>query len=518
MSSTSGSNISSVSGSSSRITSMYSQLDTDALVKKMVSGQQTKIDKVYQTKTTNQWKEDAWNDIKDAVNDFSDAYTSVLGSSSMLKNSTYESYSVSTSDTTGAVKLTAGSDAIASNVKVTVSQLAVNASAASTSTVSASGKKEISSSNTATLSSLNLATPLQFNGSGNLSFSINGKTFSFSKDTTLQNMINTVNADSDAGVTMKYSRLTDKFSITADSGGASSKVVIKNIAGNAFGTGSAFGIADGTYNTGVQDAKLTIDDGSGATTVTKDSNNFTIDGLTYDLRDTTSSAITFSVNRDYSTTTDAVKKFVDATNTLLKKINGYTSAKSYSEDYPPLTEAQKEAMSEDQIKNWETKAKSGVLRHDSTLEKLVSDLKSAFFTSAGGTGDNATSIGISTASFYSSNAGQLTLDEDALKSALASDPTKVLNIFTGGSSTVSSDQQGVVYKLRSTISGFKKSSTTAISTLTTKIDNATTSISDLEDKLSELSERYYKKFSEMETALSKLNSTSGMLSSLFSSK
>jgi flagellar hook-associated protein 2 len=496
---------------------MYSQLDTDSLVKKMVSGQQTKIDKVYQTKTTNQWKEDAWNDIKDAVNDFADAYTSVLGSSSMLKNSTYESYSVSTSDTTGAVKLTAGSDAVASNVKVTVSQLAVNASATSSATVSASGKTEISSSNTTALSGLSLAKPLQFNSKGNLSFSINGKTFSFSKDTTLQNMINTVNADEDAGVTMKYSRLTDKFSVTADSGGASSKVVIKNIDGNAFGTGSAFGIDDGTYNTGVQDAKVTIDDGSGATTITRDSNNFTIDGMTYDLRDTTASPISFSVNRDYSATTDAVKKFVDATNTLLTKINTYTSAKSYSEDYPPLTEAQKEDMTEEQIKNWETKAKSGVLRHDSTLEKLVSDLKSAFFTSAGGTGDNATSIGLSTASFYSSNAGQLTLDEDALKSALASDPTKVLNIFTGGSSSAASDQQGVVYKLRSTISSFKKSSTTAISTLTTKIDNATTSISDLEDKLSDLSERYYKKFSEMETALSKLNSTSGMLSSLFGS-
>lgn len=507
--------VSSLSGSSSRITGLYSQLDTDSLVTKMVSGQQTKIDTVYKTKTTDQWQEDAWNDITDAVEDFADAYTSTLGSTSMLKSSTYATYTVSTADTTGAVKVTAGSDATATNVKVSVSQIAVNASVSSGSTVSAAGKTEISAYNTAALTDLSLKTPLQFDTSGNLSFAINGKTFTFSKDTTLQTMISTVNADSEANVTLKYSRLTDKFSVTADKGGSTSQVVIKNISGNAFGENSAFGISSGTFTEGRRDAELTIDDGSGPVSVTKDSNNFTIDGVTYDLRDTTSSAISFSVEQDYSATTDAVSKFTDALNTLLTKITAYTTAKSYSEDYPPLTEAQKKDMTEEQITAWETKAKSGVLRHDSTLEKLVTDLKSAFFTPAGGTGESATAVGISTASYYSSNAGQLTVDEDALKNALASDPGKVIAIFTGGSSTVSAAQQGVVYKLRNVVSDFKKTSKTAVTNLTTKIDNETSSISDLEEKLNDLSERYYKKFSDMETALSKLNGTSGMLSALF---
>lgn len=508
---------SSASGTnSSRVTGMYSQLDTDALVKKLVSRQQQQIDTAYQQKTINQWKESAWNEIQDAVQDFSDTYTSTLGSASMLKSSTYVSYAVHTDDKTGAVKVTAGTDALASRVKVTVSQVAKNAAVSSTSAVSADGKTEIASSNNEELSKLNLAKPLQFDGNGAISFSINGKTFSFSKDTTLQNMINTVNSDKDAGVTMKYSRLTDTFTVTADSGGSGSEVDIKNLSGNAFGENSAFGITNGSFTDGRKDAILTIDDGSGPVPLTRNSNNFTIDGLTYDLEDVTSDPISFSVDRDYSTTTDAIKKFSDSLNTLLTKLTGYTSGKDNSQDYPPLTEAQKDSMSEDQINKWEEKSKTGILRHDATLERLISDLKSAFFTDAGGTGYTAASIGISTASYYSSDAGKLEVDEDALKNMLATDPARVISIFTGGNSTVSDSQQGVVYKLRNTISTFKKTSNSTIGTLTTKIDDATKSISTLEDKLSDLSEKYYKKFSEMETALSKLNSTSSMLSSLFS--
>lgn len=507
---------SSTGTNSSRVTGMYSQLDTDALVKKLVSTQQAKIDKEYQQKTVNQWKEDAWNEIQDAVQDFADTYTSTLGSSSMLKSSTYASYTVNAEDKSGAVKLTAGSEAIASQIKVTVSQVAKNAAVSSSAKVSASGKTEIAAFNTAALSELSLATPLQFDSNGKITFSINGKSFSFTKDTTLQSMISTINSDKDAGAVMKYSRLTDTFTVTAASGGSKSKVDIKNFSGNAFGENSAFGISNGTFTTGRQDAKLTIDDGSDTVSLTKDSNTFTIDGLTYDLRDETSSAISFSVERDYSATTDAVKKFTDSLNTLLTKLTGYTTGKDNSEDYPALTESQRDSMTQDQITKWEAKAKTGILRHDSTLSRLISDLKSAFFTSAGGTGTNATSIGISTASYYSSNAGNLEVNEDTLKNALATDPAKVLSIFTGGNSSVADSQQGVIYKLRNTVSSFKKTSNSTISTLTTKIDDATKSIKTLEDKLSDLSEKYYKKFSAMETALSKLNSTSGMLSSLFS--
>lgn len=513
------SSTSSIYDSSSRITGIFSDMDTDSIVKSMCSRQQSKIDEKYQKQQTYQWTEDAWDDINGAVKEFENTYASVLGSSSMLKNSTYVKFSVTSSDTTSsAVSVKAGSTAAASSVSVSVSQLAVQSNVSS-SGVSALGESEISSSNSAALSDLSFANALQFDIDGNISFSINGKEFSFSSDTTLQNMISTVNADSDANVTMTYSRLTDGFTITADSGGAGSKVTIKNISGNAFGENSAFGIPEGTKRNG-QNAIATINysptDSSKAVTVEKGTNEFTIDGLTYELNSTTSSATTFTINRDFSSTVDAVSTMVDAFNTLLTKLTSYNSAKDNSDDYPPLTEAQKDEMDDDEIEKWETKAKSGLLRHNSTLESLINELKSAFYTSAGGTGNTGTSIGLTTASYYSSNAGSLTINENTLKEALASNSDQVIAIFIGGSSSSASSDQGIIYKMRSTMSNFLSTSDDIMDDYSDKIDTIDDDIDHMEDKLSDLAEKYYNQFSEMETALSKLNGSANMISSMFS--
>lgn len=625
----SSSSVNSLYSSTSRLTGLFSDLDTDSIVKDLCSTQQSKIDKEYQEKTTNEWKQDALNEISDAVKNVSNTYCSVLGTSSMLKNSNYTSYKTTTSDTSGAVSLTASFSAFDDNVKISVQQLAENASVSSgsisksvsntldtsatladldlatplttddsgnvsftingkafsfssdttlnsmmstinadtdaavtmsysasadsftiasdvdgaditianssgncfgedsafgigegtvnqsvtsSSTVSRTVYGELSSKNTATLGELNFATPLTAGSDGNISFKINGTKFSFSTDTTLQSMINTINTDSDAGVTMKYSRLTDSFTITADDGGADSSVSIENISGNAFGTDSAFGIAEGTTKNG-QNAKVTIN----GVTVTENSNNFSIDGLTYELNDTTTQDISFKVERDYSASTDAVQSFVDALNTLITTVTGYTDADDNSLDYPPLTESQKDDMTEDQIEKWETKAKSGILRNDSTLESLVTNIKNAFFSSAGGTGQNATSIGITTASYFDENSGELQLDTDALKEALASDPDTVISIFTGGSSTANSENQGVVYKIKSALGLYLDISDDTLDTISNNLDKIDDTMDTMEDKLSDMADKYYEKFSNMETALSKLNSQSNMLSSMFSS-
>lgn len=187
------------------------------------------------------------------------------------------------------------------------------------------------------LSKLNFANALLFGSDGKISFKINGEQFTFSGNDTLQNMINTINADDKAGVTMKYSRLTDGFTITADQGGANSYVTIENISGNAFGgTHSAFGIAAGStrldgYGSKGQDASLSIN----GVAITKNSNDFTIDGVAYSLKDKTDQAVSFSVSRDISSTVKYVKNFIDDYNTLVGKLNKLLDEKDYSHDYPP---------------------------------------------------------------------------------------------------------------------------------------------------------------------------------------
>lgn len=507
------SSVNSAYSSSSRITGLFSNLDTDALVESMCSGQQSKIDKQEQKKTTCQWYNEAMQSISDAVKDFSNTYCSALGTSSMLKASTYSVYSITSSSTGSAVSLSADNSAWEGNISVKVSQLAENASAASSGKVSKDGT-EISSSNTKALSELSFANALQFGSDNKISFSINGKDFSFTSDTTLQSMLNTINNDSDAGVTMKYSRLTDTFTITADSGGEDSQVSIVNKSGNAFGKKSAFMIDTGTSTNG-KNAVLEIN----GTSVERDSNEFTIDGISYALNKVTEGTdeetIDFTVKRDFSATTDAVSKFVDAFNTLITTLSDYISAKDYSDDYKPLTEAQEGEMTDDQIETWNEKAKSGILRYDSKLESLISDLKAAFFSAAGGTGKASTSIGISSGSFYSTDKGLLVLDSDALTKALETNPDEVVAMFTGGSSSVSSAEQGIAYKVKNSMTAYLSAANDSISNTDDKIDNIDDEIEELEDRLDAMAEKYYNKFSTMETALAKLNSQSSYISQLF---
>jgi flagellar hook-associated protein 2 len=111
-------------------------------------------------------------------------------------------------------------------------------------------------------------------------------------------------------------------------------------------------------------------------------------------------------------------------NKLIKKLDDYVNAEDNSYDYPPLTEAQKEEMSDDEIEKWEEKAKTGILKNNTAIERLLSDLKQAFFTSAGGTGSAAASIGLSTGNYFTSDKGSLTLDTDKLKEASPRTPKR----------------------------------------------------------------------------------------------
>ncbi len=503
------SSVNSPYGSNARITGMFSGLDTDALVQNMCSGQQSKIDKQAQKKTAFEWRNEAIESVLDDVKEFSNTYCSALGTSSMLKSSTYSAYKVTSAGTSGSVLLTASSGALAGDYKVRVLRLAQNAAVSSADKVSPDGKG-ISAANTTALGELSFKNPLQFDSAGNLSFSINGKAFTFNRGTSLQSMLNTINSDPSANVTMKYSRLSDTFSITANAGGVDSLVSIMNTSGNAFGTDGAFQIDTGMVKNGCNSlAEIN------GVTIEQDTNEYSEDGITFKLLTESDEYMNFFVSRDYSATTDAARTFVDALNTLLSKLGDLAGAKNLSSSYPPLTEAQKKEMSEEQIKAWEEKAKTGLLRYDSDLQRLISGLKNSFFSPAGGTGKSAPSIGISSGAYFTSDKGKLMLDTDVLEAALRENPEQVIQIFTGGGSTAAGPEQGIIYKIRNQLSVYQRISSDLILNTEKKIVNIDSNIANLEDRLDALAEKYYAQFSAMETALAALNSQAEYISQLF---
>lgn len=494
-----------------RMTGLASGMDTESMVNSLMKAEQAKYDKLAQKKTMMDWKSDANLEVNNLLKDFRDTYLSLLNSdTSMMSSSSVLAFKV-TADSTSNATITATSQALAGTHQInSITSLASGASAKSSGTISASALTASTK-----LSSLALTNGLTFGSDGKLSFAINGETFTFNSSDTLQDVFNKVNGDTTANVSMSYSSLTGKISIASKALGSSSSLKIDNLSGNAFDdSNAAFGIAQGTFANGT-DAQLNID----GVDVTKSTNSFTIDGISYNLKYTTNTPIKFSVDQDVDGAVDRVKKFVTAYNTLIDKLQSKLDEKSDS-SYQPLTDDQKSSMSEAQITQWETKAKTGLLQNDSYVSKLLSDMRKSFFDNVSGAGTNATAIGLSTMSYLTQ--GEIYVDEPKLRQALQNNPQQVSQVltksFVDSSPSVQYSNSGTISRISDTVnrylndySGYRQTSTNAqYSDLTDSMTKEQTRLQDKED-------RYWNQFTRMEEALSKMNTQSSWLSQQFSS-
>lgn len=195
-------------------------------------------------------------------------------------------------------------------------------------------------------------------------------------------------------------------------------------ASQSFTAGTAVEAAKGT------NAKATID----GKTYDLDTNKLTVAGVTYTFNGVSEKdasgnpkATTISVSQDTDKIVDNVKKFVDIYNTLLDDLNSKLSEERYS-DYKPLTKEQEGEMTEEQVKKWNEKAKSGLLYHNSQVRALVSDMRESLYTPVDAVDskyNSLSAIGITT----TNTQGHITLDEDKLKKALTEDPDCVYQLF-----------------------------------------------------------------------------------------
>ncbi|MBN7773717.1 flagellar filament capping protein FliD [Clostridium aminobutyricum] len=381
---------------------------------------------------------------------------------------------------------------------------------------------------------------------GKYTININGKSLSFTGDTEISAVLSQINGDTDAGINVTYLNTTGRFNITADETGIQGKV---NIYDESGGLAEALFGADALYNkttstessliTAGQDLKMTIrySGASSDTDIIRSSNGVTLDGLNFTAKSTfdasTADEITFTASSETDKVVDAIKSMITDYNSLIDQITSYTETKKDT-DYKPLTDAQKEEMTTEEIEKWEAKAKQGILFGDSTLTSLASSLRFVFSTVVSGVG-NASSIGISTSSYYSDN-GKITLDEAKLKSALESDPDKVKNLFTATSEQSASVTGsgylagGLSTRLKTITEAYAKSSgaykgklvaLAGIANNTTTTDNyiarqqkiLSNRLTYLQDLLTARQDRYQSKFTSLETYISKMNSQSSWLAS-----
>ncbi len=257
-------------------------------------------------------------------------------------------------------------------------------------------------------------------------------------------------------------------------------------------------------------------------------NSFEINGLTIQATAVTEGdeAVTITTDTDIDGIYNMIKDFFKEYNELIKSMDEAYNAPSASK-YEPLTDDEKEAMTDDQIEKWEQKIKDSLLRKDNTLGTLSSEMKTIMSRSYEVNGEKLSlaSFGIKTAGYFGSGdndrgvyhiAGDaddsMTADStDKLRAAIASDPDKVVEFF----GKITTD---LYDKLTSRMASSSLSSAYTVyndKQMKTQYSNYTSDISDWEDKISDYEDRYYKKFAAMEKALASLNSQTSQLSGLF---
>lgn len=364
------------------------------------------------------------------------------------------------------------------------------------------------------LTDLSLATPLEL-ASGAHQFKINGVEFSFSKDETLSAVINRINA-SDAGVTLSYSSITDKFTMTAKATGSGDRINVSETNGNFL---SALGLmGDNSVKEEGTNAILTIN----GQNVVRTSNTINIDGIDLTLNKTTGVGdppITVNTVSDTSQLMDPVKKFVEDYNTLIESLNKAVKETVYR-DFPPLSDTQKEEMSEEQIKKWEEKARSGMLRGDALVRGLASKLQEAM-AAVSVNGVSLSTFGITSAG-YNEN-GKLKLDEDKLQKALAANPQGFQNLFTAEKG-LSNTLNGLITEAIKTsgpkgtrgylteMAGVSSTLSDTQNSLADKIKASNDMIRKLKDRLEKEETRLWSRFTAMEKAIQQLNNQSAYIS------
>lgn len=385
--------------------------------------------------------------------------------------------------------------------------------------------------------------PLSVNGSENdIRFTINGKPFSFSSKTTSMNQIMAaVNADTDAGVRMSYDSLNNKFIVETRKMGVTAAISSSDTAGGLLGSLSLT-----ASNVTGRDASMTYNDGvNGDQTIVRSSNSFSVNGITFNLKkDNNAGSVELSASSDPTKAIELIKGFVNKYNEVLEKINSKLSEKrEYS--YSPLTDDQKDAMTEDEIKAWEEKAKSGLLGNDNLLRSIATGLRNSVMESVTGSGLTLASIGIKSNSWV--DRGKLYVDDEKLKNALSENPDEVFSLFTKQSDVLYStaaanssskkerfEESGLIYRISdviqdnirtSTIDGrrgalLEKAGMTGDRSLysNTLYDQ----ISDYDDRLAKMNDElvikennYYTQFSQLETLINNMNTQSSWLSQQF---
>lgn len=379
------------------------------------------------------------------------------------------------------------------------------------------------------LGQIAFAKDLEADAEGNYNFTINGVDFTFNDNSTISNIVNTIN-QSDAGVKMTFSSVTQSFSLESTITGTAGEITMSqtdsNLLNALFNTDSDF--SESVYG---QNGTISIStDGENYRTYTSASNSYTFDGTTINIEKlgtfnaeaSGTDPITVETQKDTSSIKDAVVNFINDYNELIDSLYDEINTarpKSSGDYYDPLTEEQEAEMSQSEIEKWNENAKKGLLYHDSEISKFLSSIRSAMSSSVDGF--SLSDMGIKVSSDLG-DYGKLIIDEEKLDACIETYSEEVANFFTntekGLAAKVNESIDKAIQKTTTTADGYKKTGYLTLlvghkntnsekqSMIYNQISSLQKMIDNLEDKYEKELDRYWQRFTSLETYISNMNS------------
>lgn len=542
----------------------FSGMDIDSLVKSMIATKRVPLDKVSQNKQIVQWQRDNYREVNNKLYDFRNNKLSLTG----YKNSASFNTQVATvKDNAGkivdssnsAVKAEANANATGIPMKVSVQQIA----AATTVKLDKMGSAYKTSMTLAEIQSYPAkpATPAEDVIADPFKLTLNGQeTLEFPPETTLATVISKINNTVSLNVRASFNDVSGQLVLTSKTIGAKvtsyplgatneEKVKIDELnlkkditignSDNSFlelfskhdaSAPTLAGRLSAPYDPVTGKGKLSGTDAHfiiNEEPLTSSSNSATYNGVTFTFQGTTGNWIKdsddkFSSNDDQplNITTqvnsqkalETVKRFIEDYNTFIGEMNSRVTEDRFK-DFMPLTDEQRKAMTESDVKAWEEKAKSGMLKNDPFIKTMLTSMRSAISEQLG----VLSSMGITTGQYYEN--GKLHIDEAKFKKAVEANPQQVSDLFLGTAATTDTSLLSMISKPmekamdqiaeRAGTSKFSGSLTATFaseSVMGRQLKQYDSRISTLTSQLNASETRYYKQFAAMESAMNKYQS------------
>ena len=493
---------------------MNSGLDTESIITALTSTKKTKLQTAQSDQKKLTWKQDKWKELnKKVVSFYNGALSNMRFSSAYTKK-------ITTASKESAVSVVTGDNAMNTDQKLNIKSL-------STSAYMTGDKVKTTDGNNATktteMSKIGLGdSTLEFKVGKSADSATASMSVDISANDTISDVLGKLKSQASSNgldLDFNYDENNGRFYVSSKKAGEDF---------NFFASGDAaekLGFNSTNYVQG-SSAKIELN----GVEYTSNTNTFNINGLTITAK-AVENDITLSTRQDTSGIYDNVKNMIKEYNDLMKEFATLYNADP-AKKYSMLTDEQKEEMSDKEVEEWEDKIKTGLLSGDETISTIRNAMKDVMLTGFdiklkdGSTSKlNLASFGITTGSYFATEENErdlLHIDGDAddnvssgntdlLRAAISNDPEMVQSFFTELSRSLYS-------KMGDLMKGTQYSSSFTIyedKLMASQYSAYNTKISDAQKALEAAEDKYYKQFASMETALAKINSSSGSLSSFF---